>query len=368
MLCFSYGSGCAASMYGIHVQGVPLHPPDVLDQLRSRVPKSVDYTLQLVNAFEATYGRFDFAPSHVEDRQDGAYYLQRVDAQGKRTYEQHVKANSVKVGRSDASIVTRIEFLEETLSADLMREVLAAVEPGRIHVFTSVCEHFNVGGSAGADKIESGAFVDGGTKGYADFYEQLVALCDLPIVTLCHGATRGGGMLFPAMADISLATSEATFGYPEIRRGVLPGIVSVQSLRRLTKQQCRRWMLTGEAFDAEAAVRNGFVDMVMGSRNEAVHGLDRVLDRLCVIPVEVLRSRKRVQEAQGDLNLAIIETGLKLLDAQQNSVGAEASAQGDEGTVTNLTDLCFLSSKSDFYICCNYQSKSLFKSKRDVLH
>ena len=58
-------------MYGIHVQGVPLHPPDVLDQLRSRVPKSVDYTLQLVNAFEATYGRFDFAPSHVEDRQDG---------------------------------------------------------------------------------------------------------------------------------------------------------------------------------------------------------------------------------------------------------------------------------------------------------
>ena len=64
-----------------------------------------------------------------------------------------------------------------------------------------------------------------------------------------------------------------------------------------------------------------------------MHGLDRVLDRLCVIPVEVLRSRKRVQEAQGDLNLAIIETGLKLLDAQQNSVGAEASAQGDEGTV-----------------------------------
>ena len=320
-------------MYGIRVQGVPLHPPDVLDQLRSRVPKSVDQTLKLVDAFEATYGRFDFTPSHVEDRQGGAYYLQRVDAQGKRTYEQHVKANSVKVDRSDTSIVTRIEFLEETLSADLMREVLAAVEPGRIHVFTSACEHFNVGGSAGGNKIESWAFVDGGTRGYADFYERLVASCDLPVVTLCHGATRGGGMLFPAIADISLATSEATFGYPEIRRGVLPGIVSVPSLRRLTQQQCRRWMLTGEAFDAQAAVRNGFVDMVMGSRAEdAVHDLDQVLGRLCVIPVEVLRARKKVHESGGDLNLAIIETGLPLLDVQHN-VGAEGSAQGDEGTV-----------------------------------
>ena len=177
--------------------------------------------------------------------------------------------------------------------------------------------------------------MDGGTRGYADFYERLVALCDLPVVTLCHGATRGGGMLFPAIADISLATSEATFGYPEIRRGVLPGIVSVPSLRRLTQQQCRRWMLTGEAFDAQAAVRNGFVDMVTGSRNEdAVHDLDRVLGRLSVIPVEVLRAKKKVQESRGDLNLAIIETGLglSLLDVQHN-VGAEGPAKGDEGTV-----------------------------------
>ena len=179
-------------MYGIRVQGVPLHPPDVLDRLRSRIPKSVDQTLKLVDAFEATYGRFDFTPSHVEDRQDGAYYLKRVDARGKRTYEQYVKANSVRVDRSDTSIVTHIEFLEETLSADLMREVLATVEPGRIHIFTSACEHFNVGGSAGGDRIKPGAFVDEGTKGYADFYERLVASCDLPIVTLCHGATRGG--------------------------------------------------------------------------------------------------------------------------------------------------------------------------------
>ena len=33
---------------------------------------------------------------------------------------------------------------------------------------------------------------------------------------------------------------------------------------------------------------------------------------------------------------------------------------------SNVTS--FFPSKSDFYICCNYQSKSLFKSKRDVGH
>ena len=314
MLCFSYGSGCAATMYGIRVQGVPSHPPDVLERLRARTPKPVEEALRLVDAFEATYGRFGFEPSHVEGRQDGAYYLKGIDAQGKRAYERHTKARAVHVDRSETTIVTKIELLEDTLTADLMREVLAAVEPGRIHVFTSACEHFNVGGSAGSGQLDAEAFVNEGTKRYAEFCRQLQDACDLPIVTLCHGATRGGGMLFPAVADISLATSDATFGYPEIRRGVLPGIVSAPSLRRLSPQQCRRWMLTGEAFDASEAVRNGFVDSVLGSREEALDGLDTLLERLCETPVDELRARKRIATTGGGVGVAIVEAGRLLLD------------------------------------------------------
>jgi hydroxymethylglutaryl-CoA synthase len=68
ILCFSYGSGCAASTYGLRVRGVPLYPHDVIDRLTKRVPKTVDGSLKLIQGFEDTYGKFEFEPSHVDDR------------------------------------------------------------------------------------------------------------------------------------------------------------------------------------------------------------------------------------------------------------------------------------------------------------
>ena len=53
--CFSYGSGCAASMYSMSVERLPSYPADVLDQLASRAVKSVEETLRLVQGFEAMY-------------------------------------------------------------------------------------------------------------------------------------------------------------------------------------------------------------------------------------------------------------------------------------------------------------------------
>ena len=76
ILAFSYGSGCAASMFGIRVDHALLHPKDLLVRLRGRVPKSIDKALPLIDAFEDTHGNFGFAPSHQEDRQAGAYYLE----------------------------------------------------------------------------------------------------------------------------------------------------------------------------------------------------------------------------------------------------------------------------------------------------
>ena len=34
-------------------------------------------------------------------------------------------------------------------------------------------------------------------------------------------------MLFPCLACVAVADTDATFGFPEIRRGALPGVVSV---------------------------------------------------------------------------------------------------------------------------------------------
>ena len=165
-------------------------------------------------------------PSHKRDRQDGAFYLESVDALGVRQYAQHV--GGLFVDRDPDSIVTRIELLQDTLDDKVIQCIIDALEPGRIHIFSSACEHFCVGASA-SGAIDLGDFTDG-LSDYARLHDALGEICDLPTVVLCHGATRGGGMIFPSAANIVLATPDATFGFPEIRRGVLPGVVSGSDL------------------------------------------------------------------------------------------------------------------------------------------
>ena len=86
-------------------------------------------------------------------------------------------------------------------------------------------------------------------------------------------------MIFPSVADIVLATPDATFGFPEIRRGVLPSVVSVHARRRLNDRQCRRFMLTGHTFDVSDGISMGFVDQLLPP-DDAESFLQSIMQRL----------------------------------------------------------------------------------------
>ena len=322
LLCFSYGSGCAASMFGVRVVGVPLHPPDILDRLRNRTPKSIATALPLIQAFDNMYGKFGFEPSHRDDRQHGAFYLTSVNEKGVRSYERHEKRKSIAVHRERDRPVTWIEFLQETLDADMVTDLTKALEPGRIHVFTCEGENFCVGASASGE-IDMQTFLKG-TAGFAALHKKLEECCELPIIVLCNGATRGGGMLFPNMAHVVIATADATFGYPEVRRGVLPGVVSVSAQRRMSRRQCRRWMLTGHVFDAASAKSRGVVDAIVETSREAARRkLHCVVDELLSVDPDLLKAYTRILASNGNMHVAVIEAGnLNLSHSRQSSCTA----------------------------------------------
>ena len=71
-------------------------------------------------------------------------------------------------------------------------------------------------------------------------------------------------MAFPCLGTVVLAHSDATFGFPEIRRGALPGVVSVAARQRLSRAACERLFCTGDVIDAPTAQRLGLVDVVGG--------------------------------------------------------------------------------------------------------
>eukprot|EP00964_Phaeocystis_antarctica_P004352 scaffold2362_cov85-Phaeocystis_antarctica.AAC.1 len=84
-----------------------------------------------------------------------------------------------------------------------------------------------------------------------------------------------------------LAHANATFGFPEVRRGVLPGVVSVAARRRLSVATCDRAFCTGDSFDAPTALRLGLVDFV-GSWEQIEAELTRITERCAAVGFEWL--------------------------------------------------------------------------------
>ncbi|WP_080424809.1 type I polyketide synthase [Burkholderia ubonensis] len=177
----------------------------------------------------------------------------------------------------------RIIHLEPTLTTSLVEQLSEdLLENPSILVIRAApgSEHFCLG--MDLDKVSFGdVAMSDGLERFAD-----LATClenaSMPIICVVEGNCRGGGMLFPSLASVVLATDTATFGFPEIRRNGLPGVVSVAAQRRLSIANCRRMMLTGDTINAETAKQYGLVDFV-GSRDEVEQELKRLLGRFATI-------------------------------------------------------------------------------------
>jgi enoyl-CoA hydratase len=87
-----------------------------------------------------------------------------------------------------------------------------------------------------------------------------VQQCELAVIAAVNGPAIGAGLALAGLADIRLASSNATFALPEIDVGVLG---SASHLMRLVPQGTARLMaLTGRRLSAAQALRAGLVDEV----------------------------------------------------------------------------------------------------------
>jgi E-phenylitaconyl-CoA hydratase len=81
-----------------------------------------------------------------------------------------------------------------------------------------------------------------------------------PVVAAIDGPCLAGGLELALACDVRLATPQATFGLPEVRRGIIPGAGGTQRLPRAVPfSVAMEMLLTGEAIDAVDALRAGLV-------------------------------------------------------------------------------------------------------------
>jgi methylglutaconyl-CoA hydratase len=89
---------------------------------------------------------------------------------------------------------------------------------------------------------------------------------------------------------VAIAAPDATFGFSEVKLGIIPAVISPFVLPKIGAH-ARRYFLTGERFDAETALRIGLVEEVATDLDAAV---DRVLGEMLTSGPQAVREAKQL--------------------------------------------------------------------------
>jgi len=86
-----------------------------------------------------------------------------------------------------------------------------------------------------------------------------------PTIAAVNGHAIAGGCGLATLCDFTIAVPEAKFGYPEVRIGFLPAVVSIFLVRQIGEKHARDLLLTGRTIDAAEASRLGLVTQIAGA-------------------------------------------------------------------------------------------------------
>ena len=158
----------------------------------------------------------------------------------------------------------------------------------RVIVLRASGKHFSVGAEIGA--------AERANEGPRVTIPALCAALDAvpkPTVALVHGACIGGGVALVSCCDVVLAAREAFFALPEVRLGFAPGPLIPFFVRAIEARSLRRYLISGERFTADEAMRVGLVHQLHDSE-AAEAALTRLVDELLLAGPNAAAQAKRV--------------------------------------------------------------------------
>ena len=127
---------------------------------------------------------------------------------------------------------------------------------------------------------------------------ETIDTCPAPVVARVQGYALGGGSGLVACSDVAIAAPDATFGFSEVKLGIIPAVISPFVLPKIGAH-ARRYFLTGERFDAETALRIGLVHELADNLDDAV---DRIVGEILTAGPNAVRAAKRLihERPQGE--------------------------------------------------------------------
>ncbi|MEY2479499.1 MAG: methylglutaconyl-CoA hydratase [Verrucomicrobiota bacterium] len=155
----------------------------------------------------------------------------------------------------------------------------------------------------------------------------LVTLSETRLVTIAavHGAAVAGGAGIMSACDFVIAAERTKFGYPEVRRGLVAGLVMTFLRRQLRERDLRELVFGGELIAADRAREIGLVNRVVPP-NELENETKKIVDAVLQGAPEAVTNTKRLIE---ELWSTSVKEDVDL--ALKHHMQARESAEAKEG-------------------------------------
>ena len=206
------------------------------------------------------------------------------------------------------------------ISAEMIAELLSAFDeveasPARVVILTGAGKAFCSGMDLEALKAlatQSPAEQREDARRLARLFRRIWSF-PKPTIAAVNGPAIAGGCGLATLCDFTIAVPEAKFGYPEVRIGFLPAVVSVFLVRQIGEKQARDLLLTGRTIDAAEAHRIGLVTQIVPAKELMITAQILAATLLACSPVSLRMTKKLLcdfaaPEIDRELELAAAES------------------------------------------------------------
>jgi methylglutaconyl-CoA hydratase len=178
-----------------------------------------------------------------------------------------------------------------------LKEALQSAERDahvRVVVLTGAGKDFCAGADLAAlQKIASASMAENAddARSLLDLFA-LIRKVTVPVVAAVRGRALAGGCGLASACDLVLASDVARFGYPEVKLGFVPAMVTAILRRNVSEKRAFELLTRGEEISAEEAYSMGLINRVFAEANfeSSVEEYVRKFERLSASAVALTKT------------------------------------------------------------------------------
>ncbi|UJR80748.1 crotonase/enoyl-CoA hydratase family protein [Sandaracinus amylolyticus] len=160
-----------------------------------------------------------------------------------------------------------------------------------------------------------------------------------PVVIAIQGYCLTIGIELALACDVGIAASDVKCGQIEIKRGIFPfGGATIRLPARAGWGNAMRWLLTGDTFDANEALRLGLVQEVVapGQQTERAITIAETIAKQAPLGVYATLESARIAEHEGEpaAARALLDQARKLMATDDAREGLMSFVERREGRFT----------------------------------